>query len=95
MYIITNKNDVITHISKTIDYQKNGNPLIDDNTLAIAKIDVKDVYEVTEVPNEIEEQRYCYTEEKGFYKNENYKEYFSTEDRISALEDAVNSILGF
>lgn len=95
MYIITDKDNVIINISKTIGYQSNGNILVNDGTLAIAKLLVNKVYEVDEVPEEIEEAKYCYTEEKGFYKNENYVEYFSEEDRISALEDAVNMLLGF
>lgn len=95
MYIITDKDNVIINISKTIGYQSNGNILVNDGTLAIAKLLVNKVCEVDEIPEEIEEAKYCYTEEKGFYKNENYVEYFSEEDRISALEDAVNILLGF
>lgn len=95
MYIITDKDNVIINISKTIGYQSNGNILVNDGTLAIAKLLVNKVYEVDEVPEEIEEAKYCYTEEKGFYKNENYKEYYSNEERISSLEDVVNTLLGF
>lgn len=71
MYIITDKDNVIINISKTIGYQSNGNVLVNDGTLAIAKPLVNGVYEVDEVPEGIEESKYCYTEEKGFYKNEN------------------------
>lgn len=95
MYIITDKNDVVFHMSKTLDYQSNGNLLVDNGNLAIAKILVKEIFEMSEIPTEVEVQKYCYTEEKGFYKNENYKEYFTEEQRISALEDVVNNLLGF
>lgn len=95
MYIITDKDNVIINISKTIGYQSNGNILVNDGTLAIAKLLVNKVCEVDEIPEEIEEVKYCYTEEKGFYKNENYKEYYSNEERISSLEDVVNTLLGF
>lgn len=93
MYILTDKDNVIINISGTLDYQSNGNPLINEGKLAIAKILVNKIYEVKEIPNNVSEARYCYTEEKGFYKNENYREYYSEEERISALEDMVNMLL--
>lgn len=95
MFIVVDENDVVFHISESLDYQSNGNLLVDNGGLAIAKNIVKNVFEVEEVPSEIEVQKYCYTEENGFYKNENYKEYFTEEQRISALEDVVNNLLGF
>ena len=95
MYILTDKDNIIIHISETLNYQENGNPLVDNDTLAIAKVLVENVYENVEVPEEIVASKYCYTQEQGFYKNPNYKEYFTSEQRISALEDAVNMLLGF
>lgn len=95
MYVITNNKDEIIKISDTIGYQENGNVLVDNDSLAIAKISVKGVFEVSDISSEVSEYKYCYTEEKGFYKNEDYVEHFSNEDRISALEDAVNMLLGF
>lgn len=95
MNIITDKENKIIHISETIGYQENGNVLVDNETLAIAKPLVNKIYEVDEIAEGITAEKYCYTEEKGFYKNENYKEYYSQEERISALEDTVNMLLGF
>ena len=40
-YVITNKDDVVIHISETIGYQENGNVLVDNGELAIAKPLVK------------------------------------------------------
>ncbi len=94
MFIVTDKNDVIIHISETKDYQSNGNLLVDNGKLAIAAYLVNAVYEVETVDEGVTPSKYCYTESKGFYKNPNWKEYFSTEDRIAALESAVNSLLG-
>lgn len=74
VYIITNKEDIIIHISETKDYQNNGNLLVNDGKLAISKHSIKEVYEVEEVPVEVAENKYCYTKERGFYKNENYIE---------------------
>ena len=93
MYILTDKENTIINISETLDYQKNGNLLVNNGELAIAKMLINKVYEVKEIPNNVSEARYCYTEEKGFYKNESYREYYSEEERISALEDMINMIL--
>ena len=97
MYILVDTEDVVIAISKTIDYEENGNVIVEDDNvkIAYAKYIVKKVYEVQEIPENVQVQKYCYTEEKGFYKNENYREYFSEEDRITALEEVVNSLLGF
>lgn len=97
MYIITDKENVIIHTSETIGYQENGNILLNNGELAIAKAPNEKigVYEVETIEEGVTPAKYCYTEEKGFYKNENYREYYSQEDRISALEDTVNIILGF
>ncbi len=94
MFIVTDKNDVIIHISETKDYQSNGNLLVDNGNLAIAAYLVKEVYEVESVDEGVVPSKYCYTTKKGFYKNPDWKEYFSTEDRVAALEEAVNSLLG-
>ena len=95
MYIITDKDDKIMCISNTLNYQKNGNLLVQNDNYAIPPILVKKVYENVEVPEKVVEDKYCYTEEQGFYRNPNWKETFTTEQRISALEDTVNMLLGF
>lgn len=97
-YILTGENNVIIAISNTLGEQSNGNPLVTDRKgkeYAIAKYLVKNKYEVEEVPEGITESKYCYTKEEGFYKNPDWREYFTEEQRISALEDTVNILLGF
>lgn len=86
MYILTNHKNVIIAISETIDYQSNGNPLVDNGSLAFAKNQVKEVYEVAEVPEEVIEGKYCYTEEKGFYISKYWTEPTVDEQRLEALE---------
>ena len=96
MFIITDKNNVISEIKKTMILKNNGNYLFNegiDGELVIPSKFINKIYEVEKIPENISEAKYCYTEEKGFYKNENYREYYSEEDRISALEDMVNMIL--
>lgn len=94
-YIITSKQDKrITDISETIGYETNGNIILDNGT-QIACFREVEVHEVESIPEGVCAEKYCYTEEDGFYLNEDYQVYISDDDRISALEDAVNSILGF
>ncbi len=93
MYILTNKDDVVFHISETKNYQKNGNVLVDNDTLAIPPVLIKDVFEMSEIPTEVGVQKYCYTAEKGFYKNENYKEpELSDKEKIKQLQEQVTDL---
>ena len=92
MYIITDKENVIIHISKTIGYQENGNVLVDNDTLAIAKPLVNKVYEVESLDDGVVPSKYCYTEEEGFYKNPNYQEIITTESKIEDLEQQITDL---
>lgn len=92
MHVLTNHKNVIIHISETLEHQSNGNPLVDSGSLAIAKNIVKAEYEVAEVPDEIIENKYCYTEEKGFYLNKNYVERYDASIEIEALKEQITEI---
>lgn len=92
MYIITNQKNVIIHISETIGYQNNGNVLVDNDTLAIAKMLVKQVYEVDEIPDDIVEYKYCYSDDKGFYKNSEYVEPRQDEEISKRLDNLENDV---
>ncbi len=94
-YIITNKDNEIIHISDTIGYQENGNILVDNGSLAIAKApnEKMGVYEVEDVAEGICERKYCYTEEQGFYKNPNYREPEPTEtEKIVKLQEQITDL---
>ena len=97
MYVLTRKeDDVVMHVSETLNRQEvNNYYLINNNTLAIPPEFCKDVYEVEEVPEEVigTPEKYCYTTEQGFYKNENWKPYYSEQERIEMLEDMVNMLI--
>ena len=58
-YIVTDNDNVVIHISDTIGYQENGNVLVDEGHLAIAKPLVKGVFKVADVPEEIAVYKYC------------------------------------
>lgn len=91
-YIITDNRDVIIHISGTIGYQENGNVLVDNATLAIAKPLVKEVYEVENIGEGVCESKYCYTEERGFYKNKDYQEPIDPNAEMEALKEQITDL---
>ncbi len=105
-YILTNENDEIFNISETQGFQENGNYLMNEGLegeVAIPQSLVKGIFEIEEIPENVEIAKWCYTEEKGFYKNENYVEPEEpvetrlklVEERVSLAEDMINMSLGF
>jgi len=53
---------------------------------------VKGIYEVKEVPAEVVAEKYCYTEEKGFYPNENYIEPINPQSEIEDLKEQITEL---
>lgn len=74
MYIITDKKkNTIIGIGQEMDYLSNGYPrLIEENTAFVTE--QVNISEVATVPDEVEEEKYCYTAEKGFYPNPDWVE---------------------
>lgn len=91
-YIITDNKNVVMHISDTIEYQSNGNVLVDNDTLAIAKPLVKGVHEVENIDEDVCENKYCYTEEAGFYENANYVEPVDPNAEMEALKQQITDL---
>lgn len=75
-FVLTKQNNEIIEISNTYELDEEHRNINVDNNRAIAYApDEKiNVYEVEEIPENVERAKYCYTEEKGFYENENYVE---------------------
>lgn len=90
-YLILDNNNVVFHISDTIGYQENGNPLVDNDTLAIAAILVKEVVEhdeeTTPIPEDWTSGKYEYLNGE-FVVNPNYVEPAPVRD----LEAEVNEL---
>lgn len=84
MKVVVYNDNSIAAIKEEISYQSNGNVIIDKGQ-AIAEILVKKVYDVEKIPGEVKEGKYCYSEEKGFYINENYKEPIDKSAEIKKL----------
>lgn len=94
MYILTDKENRVISISETLSRQDNGNYLVNNGNLAIAEYLVVNTYEKNEtIEEKYNSSKYCYTEEKGFYVDPNWKPHYSIEERLASVEDAVNSIL--
>lgn len=100
MYILT-KNKVITDIAIKCELKLIGEikqeqyelTYENGNKCMVPKMLIDNVFEVAELPEKVEPQKYCYTEKKGFYKNEEYREYYSNEQRIQALEEMMNELI--
>ena len=96
-YVVTDENDVVIYTTVSVNYVEGTDGDIKmDNDVIIPRRYYKNFYEIED---DIVRQiivplcKYCYTEEKGLYRNPNFNE-FSEEERITALEEAVNSLLG-
>lgn len=89
-YLILDNNNVVFHISDTIGYQENGNPLVDNDTLAIAAILVKEVVEHDEIATPIPEDwvsgKYVYSEGQ-FVVNPDYVEPVPARDLEAEVEE--------
>lgn len=94
MYVLTDNEDVIIYISETIGYQKNGNPLVDNGTLAIASSIVKSVSDDITIPDGVEPYKYLY-KDGAFTENPNYVEPEpSVEEQLAEAQEALR-ILGY
>ena len=104
MFILTNKENEIIEISNTYELdEEHRNINVDNHAIAYAPDEKINVFEVEEIPENIEIAKYCYTKEQGFYKNENYvepeepveKRLKLIEERRALTEDMINMSLGF
>ena len=94
MYILTNSDNRIIMISKTLSYTNNNDYVVNEGKLIIVKELISNVYEKNEeIDKKYNSSKYCYTNEQGFYINPDWKPYYPIEERVAALEDAVNSLL--
>ena len=91
MYLLEKEKNIIMHITETLERQEiNNYYLIKNGTIAVPPEFVENLFEVQELPEYVEEEKYCYTEEKGFFKNEDYEEIQEENEENS---DKANQIL--
>lgn len=90
MYVITeNESNIVLGKGGRLDYMSNGYPmLVEENTAY--PTDMVTVHKLEDIPQEItSDNKYCYTEEKGFYLNPNYEE----PNEYGIPNDLLNSII--
>ena len=92
--ILTREDNVIIHMTTGMVIEEDGMYISVDEQLKIPQKIAAHKYEVEIVPEEVAPIKYCYVD-GTFSLNPNYKEFYSEEERISALEDVVNTLLGF
>lgn len=97
-YLLLNEKYIIIHISDTLEYQENGNPLVDHGTLAFAKYLVADVAEidetVVEIPEDYVPHKYMY-QDGSIVINPEYVEPvppMDVEKEIGDLKDSTESL---
>ena len=63
-YLLLDEKNIIIHVSETLEYQENGNPLVDNGTLAFAKYLVANIAEIDEtvidIPEDYVPYKYMY-----------------------------------
>ncbi len=79
MIVVTgNKNNEVFGIGSILEYWSNGYPVLKSNLEDIGTAYLPEqvtVYEkVQNIPETVKPYEYCYTPEKGFYLNPNWKE---------------------
>lgn len=97
MYIVCIKDDnVVIGCGANIGTLNNGYIILVDENVAYAPNDVN-VYEINGVPNDYVREKYCYTEEDGFFLNPNYEEPnpygIPNEVYNSILDDYTNELI--
>lgn len=85
MILITEKtHGVILEIGEQLDYMENGYPRLIEKNIAFPDWSVN-VYKDVKVPEEVQPHKYCYTDGKGFYVNEDYTE----PEKLYTLDEAA------
>lgn len=92
MIVFTRKLDnCVLAVSSTIKFWDNGYPVAVDINTAFVK-DTTNIYEDVTIPENIDLsilEKYCYTNEKGFYSNPNYTRRINQDD----VEDNAQALL--
>lgn len=94
MYNIVTKNNLIINITDGDILRKECGLWIDKEKVVIPYGENISIYSVDNIPDYVKPIQYFY-ENESFIKNNLYKESYSKDDRISSLEDVINSLLGF
>lgn len=87
-FVLTNKENEIIEISNTYEVdEEHRNINVDNYAIAYAPDEKINVFEVEEIPEGVERAKYCYTEEQGFYINENYVEPVNEKSELEKVKE--------
>lgn len=93
MFILTNKADnVILDICKELDYMENGCPRDIDKDIAYPS-NTTVVHKLDTIPEDVEERKYCYTPENGFYINKKFTSLIVNREEYNQLSANVDYLL--
>nr|DAW07867.1 MAG TPA: hypothetical protein [Caudoviricetes sp.] len=93
MIILSTNKPVVEFYTESLQTQSNGNYFIPERNIAIPP-HLCEMIEVDSFPDDIEPTKYCYTEEKGFYVNPDWKEpekYYTLDEAANILVQEVNA----
>lgn len=87
--VIMNETNAVIEIGEIIDYWDNGYPIVKNSAGSECAFppDNLTFAEIDSIPEDFQPIKYCYTEEKGFYKNPNWVEPDAT--NIFGISDEV------
>lgn len=89
MVIICDEKNVIIEYDTTVIYDSNNYPYLPNKNVAFVPNNIN-VLMATDMPQDIEIGKYCYTEADGFYPNPNWHEPSAYD---LAPQDIVNAII--
>lgn len=101
MYIVCLKEtSKVIEKGVSFEYRSDGYPrlTLEDGIKADFPVNDVDVFEVSIIPQDYEDDKYCYTPEAGFYLNPDWKEptdnlYGLTDEQIETIEQAYRDKL--
>lgn len=96
MIILSTNKPVVEFYTESLQTQSNGNYFIPERNIAIPP-HLCEMIEVDSFPDDIEPTKYCYTTEKGFYLNPDWKEpavALTDEQRDAVVQEIQDAVAG-
>lgn len=74
MYIVTDENNLIINYGEVLEMSSEGYPWLVNENVSFVTEHIQIHNTKLSMPKDLLPVKYCYSEEKGFYLNENYRE---------------------
>lgn len=72
LHLVTSNDDIIMAASHEVEFWDNGYPVLNGIAYALENVHFYEGIQTDKKPEEVV-SKFCYTKEKGFYENTNYK----------------------